>query len=272
MVLDSFTQFNEGGNGIEIINNGYAQLVSIFTICCTEGMVCRTGGSCSISNSNCSFGLSGLVAVGKSSVPILTGTLVNFVANPEDPFATSTLILTGVEGSEIFPDSDYYPTILNTPGINLDTRKIAYAPYDGLVFDVNNDPDLYTVLGTPLSTGPGSFTINTLQRINNTALTPGTKIQFYIRSTIYASAHTFEFVGTGTQLRNAVPALGGIATPETEVAFGGGGAVFYTSTNHTGDFSIGEDFRVVQSTGTIEGDTFRRSILTLVTPLTLALE
>ena len=272
MVLDSYTQFNEGGRGIEIINNGYAQLVSIFTICCTEGMVCLSGGSCSITNSNCSFGLSGLVAAGKSPLPVLTGSLVNFTANPEDPFATTTLIVSGVEGTQIFPDSDYYPSLLNIPGVNLDTRKIAYAPYDGLVFDVNEGPDLYTIQGTPLSSSPGSFTINTLERINNSVLAPGTKIRFYIRSTIYASAHTFEFVGTGTRLRNAVPALGGVSTPETEVVFNEGGAVFYTSTNHTGDFSIGEEFRVVQSTGTIEGDTFRRSILTLVTPLTLALE
>jgi hypothetical protein len=272
MVLDSYTQFNEGGNGIEIINNGYAQLVSIFTICCREGMVCRSGGSCSISNSNCSFGLSGLVATGKSPTPVLTGILAGFTTNPEDPFVTTTLIVSGVEGMEIFPDSDYYPQILNVPGINLDTRKIAYAPYDGLVFDINNGTDLFTINDTPLSSAPGTFVINTLERINNNSITLGAKIQFYIRSTIYASAHTFEFVGTGTRLRNAVPALGGVATPETEVTFDNGGAVFFTSTNHTGDFSIGEEFRVIQSSGTIEGDTFKRSILTLVTPLTLALE
>jgi len=272
MVLDSYTQFNEGGNGIEIINNGYAQLVSIFTICCTEGMVCRDGGVCSITNSNCSFGLSGLVATGKSPTPVLTGTFVNFVSNPEDPFITKSLVISAVEGTEVFPDSDYYPTILNTPGINLDTRKIAYTPYDNLVFDINNNNQLYTIIGSPLSSAPGTFTIDTLERININSLTPGTPVRFYIRSTIYASSHTFEFVGTGTQLRRAVPALGGISTPETEVVFSNGGAVFYTSTNHTGDFSIGEEFRVVQSSGTIEGDTFKRSILTLVTPLNLALE
>jgi hypothetical protein len=272
MVLDSYTQFNEGGKGIEIINNGYAQLVSIFTICCTEGMVCKSGGTCSISNSNCSFGLSGLVASGKSPTPVLTGVLTNFVSTPDDPFITSTLVMSGVAGTDIFPDSDYYPTILNTPGIGLDTRKIAYTPYDNLVFEIGNEPTLYTVSGTPLSSGPGSFTVSTVQRINNSSIITGTPVRFYIRSTIYASAHTFEFVGTGTQLRNAVPALGGVATPETEVAYDNGGAIYYTSTNHTGDFSIGDEFRVVQSTGIVEGDTFRRSILTLVTPLTLALE
>jgi hypothetical protein len=75
MVMDSFTQFNEGGKGIHIINNGYAQLVSTFTICCTEGVMCETGGTCSINTSNCSFGLSGLVALGKSPGATLIGNL-----------------------------------------------------------------------------------------------------------------------------------------------------------------------------------------------------
>jgi len=272
MVLDSYTQFNEGGKGIEIINNGYAQLVSIFTICCTEGIVCKNGGVCSISNSNCSFGLSGIVAVGKSPTPVLTGTLINFIANPEDPFVTSSLVVSGIEGTIVFPDSDYYPQLLSIPNIGLDTRKIAYTPYEGLIFDVNEEPDLFTITGTPISSTPGTFTLETIERINVATIIPGSKIRFYIRSTAYASSHTFEFVGTGVQLRKAVPALGGVSTPDTEAIFTDGGVVYFTSTNHTGDFSIGKEFRVLQATGTIEGETFQRSILTLVTPLNLALE
>ena len=72
-VTDSFTQFNQGGKGIHVVNCGYAQLVSTFTICTTEAVICETGGNCSISTSNCSFGLSGLVATGKSKFPVLTG-------------------------------------------------------------------------------------------------------------------------------------------------------------------------------------------------------
>ena len=33
MVVDSYTQYNENGIGVSITNNGYGQLVSIFTIC-----------------------------------------------------------------------------------------------------------------------------------------------------------------------------------------------------------------------------------------------
>lgn len=66
MVLDSYTQFNQGGPGIHITNQGYAQLVSIFTICCSIGTWVETGGNCSISNSNTSFGDLGIVADGTS--------------------------------------------------------------------------------------------------------------------------------------------------------------------------------------------------------------
>ena len=68
MVLDSFTQINEGGNGIEIINRGYAQLVSIYTICTDIGILCKDGGFCSVANSDSSFGTYALVADGLSDV------------------------------------------------------------------------------------------------------------------------------------------------------------------------------------------------------------
>jgi len=277
MVLDSYTQFNETGKGIHILNNGYAQLVSIFTICCTEGMLCETGGSCSISNSNCAFGLSGIVATGKSPSPVLSGTVIDVITSQDEITTTKVIVMSGVEGLNVNLDSDYYPSLLFVPGLNIDSRKIAYAPYDGLVFTVDSGPapdTLYTITGTPTLTsinGNSSYIININERTPVTTFAKGSEVSFYIRSTVYASSHTFEFVGTGVNLRNAVPALGGVATPETEVAFKDGGAVFYTSTNHTGDFSIGKDFKVVQSTSTIEGDTFKRSILTLVSPLNLAL-
>ena len=73
-------------------------------------------------------------------------------------------------------------------------------------------------------------------------------------------------------MSQAIPALGGVANPDYEGRGVNGGAVFFTSTNHLGNFKVGNDFTIVQETGTIEGRTFQRSILALVTPLTLALE
>ena len=40
MVTDSFTQYNQGGIGVSITNEGYAQLVSLFTICNQTAVFC----------------------------------------------------------------------------------------------------------------------------------------------------------------------------------------------------------------------------------------
>ena len=64
MVLDSYTQYNQGGIGASITNEGYAQLVSLFTICNDVAIYCGSGGACDLTNSNSSFGNYGLVADG----------------------------------------------------------------------------------------------------------------------------------------------------------------------------------------------------------------
>jgi hypothetical protein len=66
MVCDSYTNTNEGGIGIHMLNRGYTQLVSVFTICCDIAVLCEDGGFCSITNSNASFGRLGLLARGVS--------------------------------------------------------------------------------------------------------------------------------------------------------------------------------------------------------------
>ena len=64
MVVDSYTQYNQGGIGVSITNEGYAQLVSLFTICNETAIFCGGGSACDLTNSNSSFGNFGLVADG----------------------------------------------------------------------------------------------------------------------------------------------------------------------------------------------------------------
>jgi hypothetical protein len=64
MVVDSYTQYNQGGIGVSITNEGYAQLVSIFTIANETAIFCGSGAACDLTNSNSSFGDFGLVADG----------------------------------------------------------------------------------------------------------------------------------------------------------------------------------------------------------------
>lgn len=75
MMVDAFTQYNQGGIGIHMLNQGYASLVSVFTICCAKGFLCETGGFCSITNSNSSFGIYAMYADGVSS-SLYSGKLV----------------------------------------------------------------------------------------------------------------------------------------------------------------------------------------------------
>jgi hypothetical protein len=74
MVVDAYTQYNQGGIGIHMLNRGYTQLVSVFTICTDIAILCEDGGFCSVTNSNSSFGNFGLVSVGASE-PLYYGTV-----------------------------------------------------------------------------------------------------------------------------------------------------------------------------------------------------
>lgn len=252
MVLDSFTQFNQGGKGIHLTNNGYAQLVSIFTICCTEGIHAESGGSCSINTSNCSFGLSGIVANGRSLTPVLTGTLASSPTNTTEVRLTQS----STQGTILYPNSTF-PSIAN-------------APYNGLVFTIGDNPTVYIIEGNPFLDG-SQYVVTSTNVIEN-AHSSGEVVRFYIRSTVTTSSHTFEYIGTGINLADAVPARGGVSDPTLEAVFDDVGVVYFTSTNQAGNFRVGNEFTILQETGTIEGDTFKRAILTLVTPLVLSLE
>ena len=83
MNVDAFTQYNQGGIGIAITNEGYAQLVSVFTICCDKAITVHKGGQADVSNSNCSFGTFGLIADGVSNQQFI-GTITSSASESQD--------------------------------------------------------------------------------------------------------------------------------------------------------------------------------------------
>jgi methyl-accepting chemotaxis protein len=83
MNVDAFTQYNQGGVGVAVTNEGYAQLVSVFTICCDKAITVHKGGQADVANSNCSFGTFGLVANGKGSEQFI-GTVTTSAAASQD--------------------------------------------------------------------------------------------------------------------------------------------------------------------------------------------
>jgi aspartate 1-decarboxylase len=139
MVCDSFTQYNEAGIGVSITNEGYAQLVSIFTINCDIGIYADTGGQCDLTNSNSSFGNYGLYAVGLGRTQY-TGT-INTNNDPE----IDTIVATGVTDSS------------NTPRRPFDGQAVWFK------IDIGEYPD---------ATGSGRIT-SPLQQVDSITVTNG---------------------------------------------------------------------------------------------------
>jgi hypothetical protein len=101
MVVDSYTQYNQGGVGIAITNNGYAQLVSVFTICCSEAITVHKGGQCSLTNSNSDFGTFGLVADGVSDLQFV-GTAASATAGTDSVTVAITTTTRPYEGQVVY--------------------------------------------------------------------------------------------------------------------------------------------------------------------------
>ena len=235
MIVGFFTIINRGGKGIHIVNSGYSQLVNIYTIACDIGIKVESGGFCTLNGSDCSIGNYGLIADGVG------------------PLQTS-----GVLESEQFGTF-----VLNT--------LTDGQPHVNTVMLIDGDPVYYTI-DTILPNQPsaGKSTV-VIQQVYNGTPAPGTNIEFYVRSSIIASAHTFEYVGAGTNPATALPQYGGIPIEANEVIATNGAVITFTSTDQKGNFKVGDGFTISQATGTITGTDFYVSLFAQMTPFILAL-
>jgi hypothetical protein len=138
---------------------------------------------------------------------------------------------------------------------------------------VNLYPLRYYTIDTILPNQPASGNATVvIQEVYTANLVPNTNVEFYTRSAIIASAHTFEYVGAGTDPATALPQYGGIPITANEVITSDGGVVTFTSTDQKGNFRVGKGFTVNQATGTVSGDDFYRSLFAIMTPYILALQ
>ena len=85
-VADAFTQIAFGGIGFHLKNEAYAQLVSVFQVFNSVGVLCESGAYTSVTNSATNFGDLGLVATGYSTTAIPSfgknnTAYVNFIEN-----------------------------------------------------------------------------------------------------------------------------------------------------------------------------------------------
>ena len=239
IVVDSFTQINQGGKGVYLLNRGYCQLVSVFTVYCDVGFLAENGGFASITNSNSSFGNIGLKATG----------------------VTPKLYEASVDNNQ-----DQIDNIITL-------KNLTKRPNISDAIKFSSDPLYYTVDSASYDsdTGLGSIKLQESPDIN---LSDNDSATFHQRSALSSSGHTFEWIGTGTDVRTAFPYRGGVPNQTDEVVQDSdrAGLCFVTSTDQKGDFRVGEDFLIQRSTGTIEGQAFDRSLFARVTPFSLALE
>jgi len=398
MVFDAFTQYNQGGIGMHIDNEAYAQLVSVFTICTDIAVWATNGGYCSITNSNSSFGTYGLVADGTSPVKQIgrsngvdqigstlvidelefrpsVGDALTFddgttwytvnVATPlEAPasrqnYANAAALLTlnrafiqeqvveyidqqnpgyvydkalcqrdvgtfvdnlvndvtfggnqkTVDAvlaywyaaispipSLIGPSTDGF-TYLNTIAQSIITNTTAPDLLSGPHTVQVKDPtktggatasstlsSLITMINNVVTNGPsvapaildagtGQSTVTILETITETVAIPdNTEVKFYRRSFISTSDHTMEYVGSGNDITKCLPQLGGIPVPENQVVQTNGGQVVFTSTDEQGNFRIGTGLLINRADGIITGDSFNKSLFSIMTPYILAIE
>lgn len=236
MLAGQFTQINLGGKGIHLLNRGYAQLISIYTICCDTSVVCESGGFCSLIGSDTSFGNYGLRATGVSEL-LYSGTTAASV-----PATRNEVIVSG----------------------------LPHTPYINNVVTFDDGVTYYALSGVTAASG-GVSTITLDQNLSET-LPANTTAKFYQASKIMAANHTFEYCGSGTDLVYSRPQFGGIPIQENEIVEEDGGQVFYTSTDHKGDFRIGSELKIDRGSGDIQGIAFDRSIFATITPYILALE
>jgi hypothetical protein len=236
MILGFFTIINRGGRGVYLVNSAYSQAVNIYTIACDIGLKVESGAFMTLNGSDCSIGNFGLIADGVG--PLQTsGTTVGTSSR-------GIFVVTGLTNGQ---------------------------PHVNTVMRISGDPIYYTIdVILPNVPTVGDSTV-IVQQVYLGDLAGGTNVEFFTRSSIIASAHTFEYVGAGTDPATALPQYGGIPIEANEVIQTNGGVVTFTSTDQKGNFKVGSGFTINQATGEITGDYFYRSLFAQMTPYILAL-
>lgn len=170
MVVDSYTQYNQGGIGVSITNDGYAQLVSIFTIATDKAITCYSGGTCDLNNSNASFGNFGLIASGVGTVHY-TG-ILTAAAVAED----NVIVVSGLGTRRPFTGQALYIGELFNEVIRINITS------SGAGYTSANPP--VVTLSAP--TGPNGITAEAVANVSG-----------------FGSVTSIDLISSGTQYRTA---------------------------------------------------------------------
>ena len=216
-LTDAYTIICLDGPGVLVRNEGYAQLVSTFGHFTHYHAKAESGGMINMSNCTTDFGRFGLVADGQSSDYIFEGTVS----------ATSTNNVIQIDATTAWA------------GRNISNPK----PVNHMVVSLINNPssasDFYPIKAV---TEPSSGVYD-IELYDNVSVTDDQTVFFYLRSTITTGGHVFEFAGAGTDYR-AHPDNGGTPVEANQVISEGAGKVYISSSDHNGNFKVGDVFNV----------------------------
>ncbi len=234
MNVDAYTQYNQGGVGVAVTNGGFAQLVSLFTICCNEAVTADKGGQADIANSNCSFGTKGLVARGVGDLQF-TGIVTSSAAIAQDNVTLNVGITTSTITGVAYTHTTGEATITTSAahnfavGMGVSLSSIVFSCTYGNKTYPHKTPYVFDVESIPSAT---SFTVNIgISTLAHTYQSGGTaKIdvdrpydgQLVYFDTLYQSVETIA-VGSGGTGYTSTPTVT-VAAPagpsgETATAF-----------------------------------------------------
>ena len=211
MVCDSYTQYNQGGVGVAVTNGGFAQLVSVFTICCNEAITCDAGGQVDLTNSNSSFGTYGLVARGVGIRTFTSAVAAATTTANQNQIAISGLgTARPYDGQGVYFDQ-LYQTITS---ITLTNAGTGYTATPNVIIDLPSGPN--GAAATAFATLDGD-TVSTI-----TLVSGGN--QFASAPTITIDAPTSGTQATATAsmepiyytVTSSTPTVGGISTVTLE--------------------------------------------------------
>ena len=188
IVSNDFTQVISDGIGAWLLNNGRAELVSVFTYYSHIGYLCETGGRARATNGNNSYGTYGSVAEGvdpeETPVTAIVDNSTQYNATVSSVF-TDTDTLQRVEYSHA--GNDYTEAVINIFGSGDDEVLVADEFRDGAIHRV----EIGETIESPSNAGGTNYTIvsNTAQAGSltsiNLAATDGSISSAYVGMAIY---------------------------------------------------------------------------------------
>jgi len=185
MVTDSYTQYNANGIGVSLSNEGYAQIVSMFTMNLDVGIAANSGGQCDVTNSNSSFGNYGMQSNGvgprKYSGIVTTASSADsdeFILNVSTPTINiSDFVYDNITGLTTITTSSAHGFEVGM-GVTLAGIGLTCA-YGSKTYPDGNVGYIFEVKSTPSAT---SFTTNVgVTTVAHTYVSGGTAEQDIIR-------------------------------------------------------------------------------------------